>query len=114
VPFRLVRRPAVRVTLTGMEHAVQHHESGSKGAFYIAGASAAHLAQMTYSRTSTSLIIIDHTDVDPSLAGQGIGRKLLGSLVDWARGSNTKVIPLCPFAKAQFEKDASLRDVLAS
>lgn len=97
-----------------MEHAVQHHESGSKGAFFIAGASGGRLAQMTYSRTSASLIIIDHTDVDASLAGQGIGRKLLGALVEWARSSSTKVIPLCPFAKAQFEKDAAIRDVLAS
>jgi predicted GNAT family acetyltransferase len=96
-----------------MEHAVQHQESGSKGAFFVAGAGGGRLAQMTYSRTSPSLIIIDHTEVDPSLGGQGIGRKMLGALVDWARSADTKVIPLCPFAKAGFDKDASIRDVLA-
>jgi predicted GNAT family acetyltransferase len=32
--------------------------------------------------------------------------------VAFAREKNLKVIPLCPFAKAQFDKDASLRDVL--
>jgi predicted GNAT family acetyltransferase len=95
-----------------MEHIVQQHESGSKGAFFIAGAGGGRLAQMTYSRTSETLIIIDHTEVDPSLAGQGIGRKLLDALVGWARSSATKVIPLCPYAKAQFGKDASIRDVL--
>jgi predicted GNAT family acetyltransferase len=95
-----------------MSHDVQHHESGSKGAFFIAGASGEHLATMTYSRANASLIIIDHTDVASSLAGQGVGRALLDALVAWARSSKTKVMPLCPFATAQFGKDASIRDVL--
>ena len=96
-----------------MEHTVQHQEAGSRGAFFVQDEGGGRLAEMTYSRTNESLIIIDHTEVDPSLAGQGVGRKLLNALVDWARQSRTKVIPLCPFAKAQFDKDASLRDVLA-
>lgn len=95
-----------------MEHTVQQHESGSKGAFFIADADGAHLATMTYSRANESLIIIDHTDVHPSLAGQGVGRVLLDALVAWARTSKTKVMPLCPYATAQFNKDASIRDVL--
>lgn len=94
-----------------MEHAVEHHESGTGGAFYIQE-NGRRLAEMTYSRTNASLIIIDHTDVDASLSGQGVGRRLLGTLVEWARGTDTKVLPLCPFAKAQFNKDPSLRDVL--
>lgn len=96
-----------------MEHAVQHHEAGSKGAFFIATPDGQRLAEMTYSRTNASLVVVDHTEVDTSLGGQGVGRKLLGALVAWARDSRTKVIALCPFAKAQFDKDASLRDVLA-
>jgi len=95
-----------------MEHTVQHHESGSKGAFFIADAAGERVATMTYSRASASLIIIDHTDVAPGLAGQGVGRALLDALVDWARSSSTKVMPLCPYATAQFKKDASIRDVL--
>jgi predicted GNAT family acetyltransferase len=95
-----------------MSHDVQHEEFGSKGAFFLAGEGGAHLATMTYSRANESLIIIDHTDVAESLAGQGVGRALLNALVDWARRSKTKVMPLCPFATAQFGKDASIRDVL--
>jgi predicted GNAT family acetyltransferase len=38
---------------------------------------------------------------------------LLDALVRWARATNTKVIALCPYAKAQFDKDTSIRDVLA-
>lgn len=95
-----------------MTHTVQHQEADSKGAFFIARPEGGHLAEMTYSRANPTLIIIDHTEVDPSLAGQGIGRKLLDALVAWARETKTKVMPLCPYAKAQFGKDAAIRDVL--
>jgi len=95
-----------------MELAVRHQESESKGAFFVEGADGRRLAEMTYSRTNASMIIIDHTEVDPALAGQGVGRKLLDTLVGWARSSRVKVLPLCPFAKAQFGKDPTIRDVL--
>lgn len=94
-----------------MEHSIKHEEVDAKGAFYVEQ-EGRRLAEMTYSRTNASMIIIDHTDVDPSLSGQGVGRKLLDALVQWARATATKVVPLCPFAKAQFNKDASIRDVL--
>ena len=68
---------------------------------------------MTYSRSNASLISIDHTGVDPSLGGQGVARSLLNALVQWARATGTKVIPICTYAKAQFDKDTSIRDVLA-
>lgn len=70
------------------------------------------LAEMTYSIASPSLIIIDHTDVDDSLKGQGIGRKLLLKIIEKARNQNFKIIPLCPFAKSVFNKEESLQDVL--
>ena len=95
-----------------MTHTIQHQEAGAKGAFFVQGTDGARLAEMTYSRTNATLIVIDHTEVDPSLGGQGVGRQLLNALVTWARDTGTKVIPLCPFARAQFGKDASIRDVL--
>lgn len=94
-----------------MEHLIGHEDEASKGAFFVRK-DGQRVAEMTYSRTNASLIIIDHTAVDASLSGQGVGRKLLGALVDWARRAGIKVVPLCPFAKAQFEKDSSIRDVL--
>jgi uncharacterized protein len=97
---------------SGMSDSVQHHETGAKGAFFIAGADGEHIATMSYSRANAMLVVIDHTDVHPSLAGQGVGRQLLNALVDWARSTGTKVVPLCPFASAQFKKDASIHDVL--
>ena len=94
-----------------MQHTIQHQEQDAKGAFTIENGGQ-RLADMTYSRTNATMVIVDHTEVDPSLSGQGVGRELLGALVQWARATGTKVVPLCPFAKAQFDKDVAIRDVL--
>jgi predicted GNAT family acetyltransferase len=94
-----------------MDSSIAHEESNRRGAFFIER-DGNRLAEMTYSRANDALVIIDHTEVDPSLAGQGVGRRLLDALVRWARETQTKVTATCPFASAQFAKDPSIRDVL--
>ncbi len=94
-----------------MQHSIQHQETATNGAFYVQS-DGKRVAEMTYVRNNASLITVDHTEVDPSLGGQGVGHSLLNALVQWARATGTKVIPICSYAKAQFDKDASIRDVL--
>ncbi len=94
-----------------MPHTIHHQEQDAKGAFYIEH-NGQRLAEMTYSRTNATMVIVDHTEVDASFSGQGVGRALLDALVQWAMATSTKVVPLCPFAKAQFDKDVAVRDVL--
>ena len=95
-----------------MTSSISHEESGHRGAFYIEQ-DGNRIAEMTYSRANPSLVIIDHTEVDRSLSGQGIARKLLDAAVSWARETHTKVMATCPYASAQFANDPSIRDVLA-
>jgi predicted GNAT family acetyltransferase len=91
---------------------VEQEEKGHRGAFFITQGDK-RVGEMTFSRVNPSLVMIDHTDVDDSLRGQGAGRKMLDAAVAWARANNTKFIPVCPFAKAQFDKDPSIGDVLS-
>jgi len=91
---------------------VQHSEDSGRGAFFV-GRAHERLAAMTYSRLAPEKVIIEHTEVDASLRSVGIGRRLLDVLVAWARKTKTQVIVSCPYAKAQFERDPSIRDVLA-
>mgnify|MGYP000199539379 CR=1 FL=1 len=69
-------------------------------------------AEMTYSIASKQLIIIDHTDVNENYRGQQLGRQLLNALVQKARDEDFKIIPLCPYARSEFEKDATIQDVM--
>lgn len=90
---------------------IQHEFDGRKGSFFIQEG-AKRFAEMVYVMAGPQKMIIEHTEVDESLKGQGIGAKLLEELVDFVRKEEIKVIPLCPFAKATFKKRADLQDVL--
>ncbi|MGZ6142820.1 MAG: GNAT family N-acetyltransferase [Myxococcales bacterium] len=91
---------------------VQRSEDGKHGSFFIEK-DGAHVADMTYSRgPDGKLIIIDHTEVDPALRGQGIPRRLVAAAVEWARAEKIRIVPLCPYAKAVFDKTPDLQDVL--
>lgn len=90
---------------------IQFEESETKGrAFY--KESGQVLAELTFSKAGTRLLIIDHTEVDESLKGKGVGRQLLNKVIEIVRERGIKILPLCPFAKSVFQKDESIGDVL--
>ncbi|WP_191859440.1 GNAT family N-acetyltransferase [Hanstruepera ponticola] len=90
---------------------IEHSIDGNKGIFYI-NLEGKHVAEMTYSKAGPDKIIIDHTEVDESLKGQGVGYKLVEEAVKYAREKDVKILPLCPFAAAVFKKREAYNDVL--
>ncbi len=95
-----------------MSHTIEHEEGGTRGAFHILQGSR-RVGEMTYSRTNPSLVVVDHTFVDPSLRGGGVARQLLDAMVAWARETHTRVVPMCSYVQVQFDRDPSTRDVPA-
>ncbi|MBL7717661.1 MAG: N-acetyltransferase [Flavipsychrobacter sp.] len=92
---------------------IQHQDDGKKGRYYIAD-NGEQLAEMTYVWVGEDKFIIDHTEVDERLKGQGVGLKLVKAAVEMARERKVGIIPLCPFAKSVFDKKEEFRDVLAA
>jgi len=90
---------------------IQNKLIGKKGMFYVGGDGAV-LAEMVYSTPTADKMIIEHTEVDDSLKGKGVGLQLLNTAVAYARNHNMKIVPLCPFAKSVFDKKPELADVL--
>lgn len=90
---------------------IEIKDDGSKG-FAVAKQQEKQAGKMTYSIAGAELIIIDSTEVDPLYSGKGVGKQLLYKIVEMARSSNIKIIPLCPFAATMFKKDADIKDVL--
>lgn len=72
-----------------------------------------HEAEITFSRTSATLIIVDHTGVPDALRGRGVGQALAAHVVEDARKSGWKIIALCPFFKAQVARHPEWKDVIA-
>ncbi|MEI2299486.1 GNAT family N-acetyltransferase [Ensifer sp. MJa1] len=71
-----------------------------------------HTSEMTYSRTSPQLIIVDHTLVPDALRGKGVGQALAKHAIDEARKGGWKIIPLCPFMKAQAMRHPEWQDAI--
>lgn len=72
----------------------------------------AEAGSMTYTWAGPTKFIIDHTDVNPDFKGKGVGKQMLMKAVEYARANQLKIMPLCPFAKSVFDKDAEIGDVL--
>ena len=90
---------------------IKKEESESKGRF-VALDGNEELGEMTYSIAEGELIILDHTGVNDGHEGKGIGKALFEEMVKQTRGDGRKVMPLCPFARAMFEKNPDTHDVL--
>lgn len=93
------------------EPAIELQESEGKGRYYLT-APGGETAEMTFTKAGPSQIIIDHTEVPDAFRGQGVGLRLVTRAVDDARAAGKTIIPLCPFAAAQFRRHPEWRDVL--
>lgn len=94
--------------MSDLEITLEEGESGGRY-FYREGD---NLAEMTFSSAGHSLMIIDHTGVPDVFRGRGIGLALVSRAVEDARAAGKKIVPLCPFAAAQFRRHPEWADVL--
>lgn len=93
------------------EIVVSQEDDGKRGGF-VAERDGRTLGEMDYSRPQSDLMIIEHTEVSAEARGLGVGRLLVDAAVAWARKEHARIMPLCPYARSVFAKDASIRDVL--
>lgn len=89
---------------------IHRKEGESKGRYWLV--LDGHEAEMTYSRAGETTLIIDHTGVPDALRGRGAGRALVARAVEDARAEGRKIVPLCPFAKAQIARHPEWQDVV--
>ena len=57
--------------------------------------------------------VITHTEVDPAYGGQGIARRLIEVLIEAARSSGAKIVPVCSYAEKMMRGKEEYTDVLA-
>jgi predicted GNAT family acetyltransferase len=49
-------------------------------------------------------LTVFHTEVAPAFDGKGFAKLLLAELVRYAREKDLKIVPLCPYVNAQFQR----------
>lgn len=93
------------------DFAIEREVTGSKGRYVIRRDGAE--AELTYSITSPTLVIADHTSVPDSFRGTGAGAALVARIVADARAEGFKIMPLCPFVNAQRRRHPEWADAFS-
>jgi predicted GNAT family acetyltransferase len=93
---------------------ITRSEDGAKGRYEARVAGREGSGELTYLRKPGGKLIADHTGVDDSLRGTGVGKALVERLVADARSENVKIVPLCSFVKALFRRHPDWADALDS
>jgi predicted GNAT family acetyltransferase len=93
------------------DHVITREVSGSHGRYVIRLGD--EEAELTYSITTPTLVIADHTGVPDSFRGTGAGLALVTRLVADARAEGFKIMPLCPFVNAQRKRHPEWADAFS-
>ncbi|MDL2212018.1 N-acetyltransferase [Erysipelotrichaceae bacterium OttesenSCG-928-M19] len=69
------------------------------------------IGEITFSKAGDSIYIVDHTYVDLDYRGNKIANELLRLVVEKAKSDERLIIPLCPFAKKEFERTPEYQEI---
>ncbi|MGI6246868.1 MAG: GNAT family N-acetyltransferase [Pseudochelatococcus sp.] len=88
----MTEKPAVRIS---------YEDQGHKGRFAARVDGAEGEGELTISKVSEVLVIADHTFVPDTMRGTGAASALVEALIADARAKAYRIVPLCPFVRAQ-------------
>jgi len=95
--------------MTEISIAIEDGEKRGRYVGRVAGIDAE--AEITFTHRGPNLISADHTGSPEELRGTGIASALVDHMVADARKRGFRIIPLCPFVRARYEKHPEWRDV---
>ncbi len=100
--------------MSAPQPSISREESPTRGRYVARLEGREGEGELTYSRTSKTLIIAEHTGVDDTLRGSGLALALVTRLVEDARREGVKIYPLCPYVNAERGKHPEWADVFQS
>lgn len=69
-------------------------------------------AEITFTKRGPGVISADHTGAPDSMKGTGAAMALVEYMIADARREGFKIIPICPYVKAQYRKHPDWADVM--
>lgn len=89
------------------EFTITRTDTETKARYFATVAGVAGEGELTLSKVSDTLIIADHTGVPDSMRGLGVADALVARLIADARAAGQRIVPLCPFVRAQAMRNRS-------
>lgn len=71
------------------------------------------LACVQFPEVNNDTVDVEHTEVDPSLQGQGVGGELMEQLAKRLRDEKKKAVLTCPYAQHWFDGHPENKDLVA-
>jgi predicted GNAT family acetyltransferase len=99
----MTEKPAVRIS---------YEDNGHKGRFVASIAGLVGEGELAISKVSDVLVIADHTFAPDTLRGTGAASALVEALIADARAKAYRIVPLCPYVRAQSLKHPEWSDVI--
>jgi predicted GNAT family acetyltransferase len=93
-------------------NAVNHTIKHGRNRFYIGESEDQILAEVVFYPINDSVINLEHTFVSPDIREKGLARKMVDTVVQYAREQGMKVLPTCPYAKKVMTSDSQYQDIL--
>ncbi|MBL0939881.1 MAG: N-acetyltransferase [Gemmatimonadaceae bacterium] len=85
---------------------------GSRGRYVATVSGHEGEAELVFTVRSPQLISADHTGSPDTLRGTGAAAALVRYLIDDARANGFRIIPRCPYVRAQYQRHPEWQDVM--
>ena len=96
----------------------KHHlskEDGERRGRYVARLDGIDAeGEITFRHVGEGVISADHTGVPEAMAGHGVAKALLNYMLEDARRSGVRIIPLCQFVRAKYAKHPEWVDLFTT
>lgn len=92
--------------------AVEREEDDFGGRYVVRLAPGAE-GELTYRKTGSNVITVDHTFTPPAFRGRDVALSMLQKLIADVRAEGTRVVPLCSYVVVQFRRHPEWADLLA-
>jgi predicted GNAT family acetyltransferase len=91
---------------------ISREDGSTKGRYVARVDGIAEEGELTFTKVNPKLIIADHTFAPDAMRGLGVAKALVERLIADARAGEYRIIPLCPYVKAQYSKHPEWADVM--
>lgn len=92
---------------------VMQENLGEKGRYVVRLEDIEEPAVLDYRWLRKDLMVAVHTGVPDAMQGRGVGRVLVDRLIADARAGGYRIVPQCPYVRAQYERHPEWADVMA-